>query len=297
MPRPRVAAPHVTPADLLAGFRALGIAPGMGVMVHSSLSSFGYVEGGAASVVRALMAALTPEGTLLMPSFNHGAPFRPGGPGYYDPSETPTTNGAIPDYFWRLPDVARSLNPTHPFAAWGRDAARYVATHHQTLTMGGPDAAGAASPLGRLYPDDGYCLLLGVDYTSNTFHHVVEMTTRAPCLGQRTEAYPVHLPDGREVLGRTWGWRVRSCPFTDGNRYADRMADKQAVVRIGAATCLLYRLQDGFDVVAEILDQGRDGYPPCRRCPIRPRRVRRTVDSDWDEKRQTLLPDSVALTY
>jgi aminoglycoside N3'-acetyltransferase len=138
---------------------------------------------------------------------------------------------------------------------------------------------------------------LGVGYTSNTFHHVVETVTGAPCLGRRTEAYPVRLPDGREVEGRTWGWRARSCPFTDGNRYADRMEDRQTVVTIGHARCTLYRLQDCFDVVAEILARGRDGYPPCSDCPIRPRTVRATVDSDWDADNHCLLADSAALTY
>jgi aminoglycoside 3-N-acetyltransferase len=289
--------PSVSFDQLVAGFAELGLTPGMGVMVHSSLSSFGYVEGGPATVVRALMTTLTSDGLLLMPSFNHGAPFGFDGVGYYDPDETPTTNGAIPDHFWRLPDVFRSLNPTHPFAAWGEHASDYVATHHRTLTMGLPDAAGAASPLGYLYADDGYGLLLGVDYTSNTFHHVVEMATGAPCLGLRTEVYPVHLSDGREVLGRTWGWRARSCPFTDGNRYADRIAAKQRVITIGRAVCILYRLRDCFDVVAEILDQGRDGFPSCDRCPIRPRWVRHTIDSDWSAASQRLLPGSIALTY
>lgn len=282
---------RVTKADLVAGLRDLGLEPGMGVMVHSSLSSFGHVVGGPASVVQALMTIVTPDGTLMMPTFNHGAPFRRGAAGYYDPRVTPTTNGAIPDYFWRLPDVIRSLNPTHPFAAWGRHAERYVALHHRTLTMG------PSSPLGLLFQDGGYGLLLGVDYTSNTFHHVVEMTTGAPCLGQRTEAYPVHLPDGREVQGRTWGWRAGGCPFTDGNRYADRMVDKQTVLRIGRAPCTLYPLQDAFAVVEAILSEGRDGFPPCAGCPIRPRAVAQTVASDWDAEHQRLLPDSSALTY
>ena len=72
----------LTQADLVCGFRDLGITAGMGLQVHSSLSSFGHVEGGPATVVRALKEVLTPAGTLMMPSFNHGAPFEPSGPGY-----------------------------------------------------------------------------------------------------------------------------------------------------------------------------------------------------------------------
>jgi len=260
-------------------------------MVHSSLRSFGYVEGGPATVVDALMEVITPAGTLMLPSFNHDKPFRPGGSGVYDPLVTPTSNGAIPDNFWRRPGVARSLNPTHPFAAWGAHAERYTARHHRTLTMG-PD-----SPLGLLHRDDGYVLLLGVDYMSNTFHHSVEVATGAPCLGLRTEAYPVQLPDGRRVAGRTWGWRGGSCPFTDGNRYADGMAAKQRSVTIGRCRAILYRMVDCFAVVSEILTNGRDGYPPCPGCAIRPREVAATVASDWDPAAGWLLSDSESLTY
>jgi aminoglycoside 3-N-acetyltransferase len=282
---------HVTQKDLEDGFRGLTLGPGMRVMVHSALSAFGYVEGGPATVITALMEILTPEGTLMMPSFNHGAPFSPYGPGYYHPGETPTTNGAIPDRFWRMDGVSRSLNPTHAFAAWGSDAERYTRLHHRTLTMG-PD-----SPLGLLHQDDGVCLLLGVDYNSNTFHHVVEMSTGAPCLGQRTEAYPVILPDGRRVTGRTWGWRGASCPFTDMNRYAEEMAPLQRSAKIGGSQIIFYRLQDCYAVVADILAHGKSGFPPCSGCPIRPRQVAQTVPSDWNAERGMPHPDSESMTY
>ncbi len=285
--------PSVSQADIVSGLRALGLAPGAGVMVHSSLKSFGRVEGGAAAVIAALMDVITPEGTLLLPSFNHGAPFREGGPGYYHPQETPTTNGAIPDLFWRMPGVRRSLDPTHPIAAWGVNSLRYTQFHHRTLTMG------PRSPLGLLGAEGGYCLLLGVGYHSNTYHHVVEMTTAAPCLGQRTEAYPVILPDGRRVLGRTWGWRAHPCPINDAARYQEEMAARglHSVAQIGGCRAVLYRLQDGFSVIAELLEKGKAGFPPCRRCPIRPRRAPQTVTSDWDAQNECLLPDSEAWRY
>jgi aminoglycoside N3'-acetyltransferase len=104
--------------------------------------------------------------------------------------------------------VCRSLDPTHAIAAWGKHSLQYTQFHHRTLTMG------LKSPLGLLYEEDGYGLMLGVTYGANTFHHVVEMATGAPCLGLRTEAYPVALSDGRLVAGRTWGWRAEACSMT-----------------------------------------------------------------------------------
>ena len=169
----------VTKEILKQGFSDLGIRAGMKLMVHASLKSFGYVEGGADTVIDALMELLTPEGTLMMPSFNHEAPYLQGE--IFDISHTPTTNGLIPDTFWRRPGVSRSLNPTHPFAAWGKDRERYTRDHQKTSAMGHD------SPLGRLMEDGGYCLLLGVGYGRNTFHHYVESCEGSPCLRLRGE--------------------------------------------------------------------------------------------------------------
>ena len=112
--------PIVTQPDIVSGLRRLDLRAGMGLIVHSSLKSFGHVEGGEETVIAALMEVLTPSGTLMMPSFNHCRPFLEGGAGFYNPQETPTTNGTIPETFRKIPGVCRSLNPTHAFAAWGR---------------------------------------------------------------------------------------------------------------------------------------------------------------------------------
>lgn len=285
--------PPLTHADITAGLYHLGLPAGAGVVVHSSLRSFGRVEGGARTVIEALMEVLTPQGTLLMPSFNHNAIVEEGGAGYYHPLETPTTNGAIADLFWRLPGVLRSLDPTHAVAAWGRNASAYTANHHRTLTMG------PRSPLGLLNADGGYGLLLGVGYESNTFHHVVEMSRNVACLGRRTEAYNIILPDGRRVLGRTWGWREQNCPLDDENRYCEGMEARglQQVTWIGGCQAIFFRLSDCYTVVAEMLEHGKDGFPPCSGCAIRPRQVEQTVASDWDTQNQRPLDGSTAWDY
>jgi aminoglycoside N3'-acetyltransferase len=59
---------HVTRGELTADLLKLGIAPGDTLFIHSSLKSLGYVEGGAAAVVRALQDAVGPQGTLLIPT-------------------------------------------------------------------------------------------------------------------------------------------------------------------------------------------------------------------------------------
>ena len=47
----------------------------MTLMVHSSLSALGEVEGGANTVIGALLEAIGPTGTLAMPAMSGERPF------------------------------------------------------------------------------------------------------------------------------------------------------------------------------------------------------------------------------
>ncbi len=58
--------------QLVDGFRNLGMQEGDTLLVHSSYKSFGEVDGGPGTVIRALETALgtDKDGTLIMPTFN-----------------------------------------------------------------------------------------------------------------------------------------------------------------------------------------------------------------------------------
>jgi hypothetical protein len=62
--------PLQTKASIASDLQHLGVRGGQLLMVHSSLSSIGYVLGGAQAVVRALIDVLGPDGTLTMPAFS-----------------------------------------------------------------------------------------------------------------------------------------------------------------------------------------------------------------------------------
>ena len=59
--------PHTSKAEIIGSLRAMGIVPGDTVMLHSSLKSLGYVEGGPTAVLEALHEAISPGGTLVVP--------------------------------------------------------------------------------------------------------------------------------------------------------------------------------------------------------------------------------------
>ena len=56
-------APHVTTDDIKAGINDIGLKNGDLVVVHSSLSAFGYVQGGSDTVIDALINTLGQGGT------------------------------------------------------------------------------------------------------------------------------------------------------------------------------------------------------------------------------------------
>ena len=58
----------VTKEDIKRSLRRLGLQEGDLCIVHSSLKSFGYVDGGAQTVIDAFEEVLGKEGTLAMPT-------------------------------------------------------------------------------------------------------------------------------------------------------------------------------------------------------------------------------------
>ena len=58
----------VTKADIVAGLQEIGLKEGDTVIVHTSLSSIGYVCGGAQTVIEALIEVVGENGTIMMPT-------------------------------------------------------------------------------------------------------------------------------------------------------------------------------------------------------------------------------------
>lgn len=166
----------LTRAEVVAGLRALGLAAGDRVLVHSSLSALGRVDGGADTVIDALLEAVGPEGLVAVPTFAGSQPF--------DRRTTPTALGCIAEAFWRWPGAVRSLHPTHSVAAIGKGAEALVAGHEQA-----PTAYGEGTPYYRLATEGGKILLLGVDQDRNTTLHTAEALAGAAYLETVAASY------------------------------------------------------------------------------------------------------------
>lgn len=198
--------PLVTRDGLAADLRAAGVEPGETLIAHSSLSALGWVCGGAVTVVQALLDALGPDGTLVVPSqtgqlsdpalwAHPPVPeewwewIRASMPAY-DPRTTPTRGvGVIPETVRTWPGALRSGHPQTSFAAIGPAAAAILADHAPDCRLG------ERSPLARLEEAGARVLLLGAGYESCTSFHLAEYRIRSPLVEVGRPG-----PDGWEVV-------------------------------------------------------------------------------------------------
>jgi len=162
----------LTASEIAADLRSLGLPRGASVLVHSSLSRLGGVDGGALTVAAALRQAVGDEGTVLVPTFTGGPHLSPSCPPVFDPVADAGWTGAVAETVRRLPGAVRSLNPTHSVAGLGPRVDELTRDHLVSISP-----CDGSSPFARLAARrDGYVLLLGVDHESNTiFHHVEEL--------------------------------------------------------------------------------------------------------------------------
>jgi len=84
-----------TVEEIASDLKTLGIQPCDIVLVHSSLKSLGYVNGGPETVIQGLLRAVGDDGTLLMPALSYGQEPHD----VHGTHETPSNVGAIPEYF------------------------------------------------------------------------------------------------------------------------------------------------------------------------------------------------------
>lgn len=174
----------ITEPRLRRDLARIGVEPGTTLVVHSSLSSIGWVLGAAPAVVRALLAAVGDGGTLAMPAAtpHSGDPAAWPGPRVpeawldevraelplFDRATTPTSMGAIPETFRTWPGTLRSDHPLESVCALGPRAEEIVREHSLAFSEG------PGSPFAELCDLGGFVLLLGVGFNRCTALHYAE---------------------------------------------------------------------------------------------------------------------------
>jgi aminoglycoside 3-N-acetyltransferase len=254
----------VTQADIVAGLRALGLEAGDMLQLHSSLSSLGHVIGGPEAVVDAVLEVLGPEGTLMVPTFNHCSPVAfEDVREIFDLRTTRSINGAITEAVRLRPEAHRSLHPTHPYAAIG-PRAQWLTSEHLELTTFADE-----SPLGKLVNSGGKICMLGVGMNRCTAAHVAETRAGAKCMGYRGLARKLRLPHGEVIDALSTVWRGEGRCKIEWQAIEAEVRQRGLIRdrRIGEAMVMLF---DGGAMVQATYELALE---MCPSCPVRPQHL------------------------
>ena len=180
-------------------------------MVHCRMSALGRVVGGAETVVRALLDAVGPDGTLVAYTGWQDAP--PDDLGAFDaetrrayleehPAYDPRAalasrdHGRVAEAMRTWPGACHSGHPEAGVAAVGPLAGALTVSHPYD------DAYGAGTPYARLVELGGRVAMLGAPLATATLVHHAEAVARVP--GKRRVSYgmPVFVGDPGERVWR-----------------------------------------------------------------------------------------------
>jgi aminoglycoside 3-N-acetyltransferase len=208
--------------DIAEDLKALGVALGDGLFVHSSLGAVGHVLGGPRGLIEALIHSVGPSGLIAMPGFSRDS-YMPEDfedrqlspedidriksqvPGFDPERSNVRQNGAVPEAFRNWPGCVRSPHPTSSVLIWGSDA-ETLANPHDPLGW----ATGPETPWGRLRARPNMkVLLIGVGWNRCSALHSAEtlakhkrVQTRHFKTGPGPDDAWITAPDVADDLGR-----------------------------------------------------------------------------------------------
>lgn len=166
---------QITPDDLLRSFSEFKDFNASALMVHSSLSAFGHIQGGPASVISTLKKWIG-DAPLVVPAHSYCYPDASGRIPIFD-LETPSRVGAVTNYLMKLPGSYRSLHPTHSVVAAGAGSDLICEGHELCHTP-----CGRGTPYEKLINQDCAVLMFGATMNTYTFFHTAEDAAEVPYL-------------------------------------------------------------------------------------------------------------------
>ena len=204
--------------------KALGIQSGDIILVHSSLKSLGYINGGPETVIQGLLRAIGNDGTLLMPALSYMQ-----NPHHiHSTRETPSNVGTIPEYFRKRAGTLRSIHPTHSVCGIGKAVSELFKYHHLDDTP-----CGTNSPFNRMIDFGAKILMLGCSLRPNTTMHALEEYENPPYLFGEDCVYMITDWDGK-----TYEKKYKHHGFSGWTQRYDRVAELSSASFISCGNVL-----------------------------------------------------------
>lgn len=239
----------LTQKDIVDDLKKLGLERGIAVEVHSSLSRIGFVEGGASTVISALMDVVGEEGAIVMSAYlvtplipltqqekMKGITAKVRKLDEY--SNRKTGMGVIVDTFCKLPNtyLGKGINRV---CAWGHNAKLHSRGYEYLLSI------------------DGWVLLIGVDIHRCSCMHTAEDKVELP---KKIDEY-FQLPEEIQRQYPRSDWYVEYQDphkplLEDAWGKIQIEAERRGLVRrgyMGKAECLLFKAKPVVDFYEEFL--------------------------------------------
>jgi len=191
--------PVIGRAEILSSLSAVGVKKGDTLLVHSSLSACGKIDGGAKTIIDAIIETVGPEGNFFVPTFQRSECYLNGINKRWDhrpsdfcdrASEAVRWVGTLPLEFMRLyPDAPRGVHLSHSWAGFGPKAAEVLSRQAEDE----PPFSDNSCPM--IVKDMGGKILhFGSPIGHTSFVHCFETHFNLPGLGP--SYYDVRLADG-----------------------------------------------------------------------------------------------------
>jgi aminoglycoside 3-N-acetyltransferase len=153
----------------------------------------------------------------------------------WDMETTPSTVGWLTEFFRQMEGTARSDHYSHSIAARGCRAEWFTGDHRACEGMISPwdqlpwgFTYGSESPMLKAYSEGGRILMMGVDYKSSTYMHVVEVMHWNERVAEDSSAEYFWID--RFKLGAFWDSLERS-----------------RLGKVGSSDCRLFPIRDFVD--------------------------------------------------
>jgi aminoglycoside 3-N-acetyltransferase len=238
----------------------IGVSATDTLMVHANFEPDSGFQGTPLDLANALVDLVGEKGNLLMVSlpfrgaaFDHLALGKP-----FNVKKTLSMMGLVTEMFRRREGTLRSLHPTHPVLAYGKDAERLVADHEHCLYPCGP-----GSPFEKFHRLKGKILFFDVSFGSITFFHYIEDLLKErlpfPVYSDRLFSVPAVDANGKNRVIRTYA-------FSNVRRMAKKLEAEMAGQRkirygkVGNSRFLLVTAEDVVHCFTGMVEAGNLPY-------------------------------------
>jgi aminoglycoside 3-N-acetyltransferase len=247
--------------DLHAALRKMGVAEGDTVMVHANFEADSGFDGVPMDLIETLVDLLGKNGNLMMVSI----PFR--GSAYdhlqqkktFYVKRTVSLMGLVTELFRRRHGTVRSLHPTHPVLACGKDSVWIVADHHKCVFP-----CGVGTPFDKLLQLKGKILFYDVGFGAITFFHYVEdlLKTKLPFAVYNDRRFEATVVDENEAKHVVHTYAFTKGVIRDTEKVKREMVrqNKLEERKVGNSTLILVNAEDVVAVMTKLVQSGDHPY-------------------------------------